>query len=128
MTSLGEDIYLSNMISFFSTCIGSKERQKLTEALNKLKSSSPLDIPAIINGKEYRPNTPQLKQVSPFDHSRVLATFHETDASLTQKAIEGSLKAKQEWENMPFHARAAILLKVKRHAKSTEFVCDGKTW
>ena len=51
------------------------------------------------------------KQPLPASHAHHLCTYHEADAALTRQAIEDALAAKGEWENMPWHDRAAIFLK-----------------
>jgi len=51
------------------------------------------------------------KQRLPASHAHHLCAYHEADAALTRQAIEDALAAKEEWENMPWHDRAAIFLK-----------------
>jgi len=51
------------------------------------------------------------KQPLPASHAHHLCAYHQADAALTQQAIEDALAAKEEWENMPWHDRAAIFLK-----------------
>ena len=51
------------------------------------------------------------KQPLPASHAHHLCAYHEADAALTRQAIEDALAAKEEWENMPWHDRAAIFLK-----------------
>ena len=51
------------------------------------------------------------KQPLPASHAHHLCAYHEADATLTRQAIEDALAAKEEWENMPWHDRAAIFLK-----------------
>ena len=51
------------------------------------------------------------KQYMPHDKTKVLCTFHEADEATVASAIEGALKAKAEWETMPWPDRAAIFLK-----------------
>ena len=51
------------------------------------------------------------KQPLPASHAHHLCAYHQADAALTQQAIGDALAAKEEWENMPWHDRAAIFLK-----------------
>src|SRR5258706_5682326 len=51
------------------------------------------------------------KQPLPASHAHHLCAYHEADAALTRRAIEDALATKGEWENMPWHDRAAIFLK-----------------
>ncbi|KAF2073769.1 hypothetical protein CYY_004903, partial [Polysphondylium violaceum] len=89
--------------------VGSTHRKLLKEACNKLRNECP-DIPCIVNGKEIRTGDIQ-KQLICSDHSKVLCQFHQANPQVLQDAIEGSLKAKAEWESLPFEDKAAIFLK-----------------
>jgi 1-pyrroline-5-carboxylate dehydrogenase len=51
------------------------------------------------------------KQPLPHDHANHLCTFHEATPDLINRAVEGALKAKIVWENLPWNDRAAIFLK-----------------
>jgi len=97
-----------------------------------MKAELPFEVPCVINGKPVRLHgvlqfyhcTPHShyptvqvktgklsKQPLPASHAHHLCTYHRADAALTRQAIEGALGAKEEWENMPWHDRAAIFLK-----------------
>jgi 1-pyrroline-5-carboxylate dehydrogenase len=68
-----------------------------------------VEIPVVINGEKiYTGKT--AKQLNPSNKS-VVANFHEADAALTQKAIDGALAAKAQWESLPFNDRVAVFLK-----------------
>jgi 1-pyrroline-5-carboxylate dehydrogenase len=89
---------------------GSSERKKLKETLEELRSKV-IDIPMIIGGKEIR--TGNTKRIAPpHDHQHTLAHYHRGDASHVQMAIDASLKAKKDWENLPWEQRAAIFLRM----------------
>jgi len=88
---------------------GSKERAELKEVLKRL-SSERLDIPCFIGGKEIRTGK-TLEVRMPHRKSHVLATAHEADAGLVQKAIEAAMAAKRGWAEMPFEQRAAVFLR-----------------
>jgi 1-pyrroline-5-carboxylate dehydrogenase len=45
------------------------------------------------------------KQVIPSDHATVLANYYEADEETIKEAIQGSLKAKQQWEELPWSDR-----------------------
>lgn len=47
----------------------------------------------------------------PHDHAKNLCTYHSATPETVQAAIDGALKAKPEWEDMPWADRAAIFLK-----------------
>jgi len=88
---------------------GSAERKALEEEIQR-QSSTVVDIPAIINGKEVRTGRIQ-KVVMPCDHRHVLATFHEAGAEEAALAIEASKNAKNEWMRLSWVERAAITQK-----------------
>lgn len=89
---------------------GSPERKKLKETLEELRSKV-IDIPMIIGGKEIR--TGNTKRIAPpHDHQHTIAHYHRGDASHVQMAIEASLKAKKQWENLPWEQRAAVFLRM----------------
>ncbi len=89
---------------------GSPEKRHMKARLREMKSDRP-DIPLYIGGKEVRTGTLGDCR-SPHDHRSVLARYHKGGAKETKKAIEAAVKARKEWSRMPFHARAAIFLKV----------------
>lgn len=94
----------------YNYAVGSTERAALTAALERAKKTV-VDIPIIINGQEIRTGQ-RGEQRCPYDHKKVVATFYESTSEQAAAAIEGALKAKQQWENLPFHARTAIFRKV----------------
>ena len=87
----------------------SPERAALKAQLEKMAAQK-IEIPLLIGGKEVR--TGKTKEARmPHKHAHVLGTYHESDPALVQKAIEAALAAKHDWENTPFHERAAIFLR-----------------
>lgn len=85
---------------------GSHERHSLEVALASTKSEI-VDIPCVIDGKEYFTDNVQL-QVMPSDHKHVLARFHKATPELVQEAIKISQDARSEWAQMEFNHRAMI--------------------
>lgn len=49
--------------------------------------------------------------MNPSEHKYVICNYHEADAALTKKAIEGALAAREQWEALPFNDRVAVFLK-----------------
>ncbi|ORZ02177.1 1-pyrroline-5-carboxylate dehydrogenase [Syncephalastrum racemosum] len=89
---------------------GSVERQKLQAAIEEMRAQGPLEIPVVINGEKiYTGNVAQ--QFNPSEHKVVVANFHQADAALTQKAIDGAVAARAQWEAIPFNDRVAVFLK-----------------
>ncbi|KAI8620795.1 delta-1-pyrroline-5-carboxylate dehydrogenase [Chytriomyces sp. MP71] len=89
---------------------GSTERANLQRALAEMRGQMPFEVPCIVNGEKIFTKATQ-KQPLPFEHKSTLASFHNADKNLIEKAIEGALKAKPAWEAMPYNDRAAIFLK-----------------
>ena len=88
---------------------GSPEREKIEDALKELKKTK-LDIPIIIGGKEIRVGEP-IKITSPHDHSMVLGQYYQGGKKEVEMAIDAAMKAKKEWEFLPWEEKAAIFLK-----------------
>ena len=88
----------------------SKDRQELQKAVDELLASKPFEIPVIIDGQEFRSGK-LAKQVNPGDHAQAVCYYHEADERMVNIAIEGALKAKKQWMNMPWSERAAISMK-----------------
>lgn len=88
---------------------GSSERGLLEAALRRVKGEV-VDIPCIVNGKEYF--TGDLQPVTmPSNHSHKLAVFHKATPQIIQEAIDCAGKAKAKWAAMPFEHRAMIFRK-----------------
>jgi 1-pyrroline-5-carboxylate dehydrogenase len=94
---------------------GSKEREKLNEALKRALSSrashdSLFEVPIIIGDKEIKTNNIKY-QLVPFEKKTKLVQFYHADKSLITEAIKQSLSASQRWESVSVDERARILLK-----------------
>lgn len=88
---------------------GSVEKKVLKEQLAKMKGTE-IEIPLIIGGKEIRTGQTG-KCIVPHDKNHVLATYHKAGEQEVKAAIEAALKAKHDWENMPWEHRMSIFLK-----------------
>lgn len=87
----------------------SSERSLLKAELSRVEAEV-VEIPCIIGGKEIR--TGKIYEVKmPHDHHHVLAKVHLAGAEEVKLAIEAALKAKKEWERLPWFERAKIFLK-----------------
>ena len=89
---------------------GSAERAALEKELKRL-SSTEIEIPLIIGGKEIRTGDTG-KVVMPHKHSHVLATFHNAGAKEVNMAIEAALEGKKVWESLSWIDRTSITLKI----------------
>jgi len=88
---------------------GSPEREELLKKLEELKSEQ-IDIPIIIGGKEIRTGE-TVDLICPHNKSLVLGKAHLVNKELIEEAVQTALKAKKEWESMPWEHRASIFLK-----------------
>ena len=89
---------------------GSPERIALEEEL-KRQSNEVVEIPIIIGGKEIRTGD-MGEVVMPHNHKHVVAKYHKVTEKEVNMAIEAALKAKKEWENIPWVERASILARI----------------
>ncbi len=88
---------------------GSKERDALKKELLKIESEV-VEIPCVIGGKEVR--TGQIFEVRmPHDHRKVIARVHLAGPKEVELSIQEALKAKKDWEKLPWYERAKIFLK-----------------
>lgn len=88
---------------------GSKERDALQKTLAELKRKE-LDIPQYIGGRAVRSGDKQPIH-PPHERAHVLGYYHAGTKAHVQQAIDAALKAKPNWEAMPWEERAAIFLK-----------------
>jgi 1-pyrroline-5-carboxylate dehydrogenase len=88
---------------------GDAARKQLQAQLETFRSST-MEIPLIIGGKEIFTGKTQ-NAVEPHRHGHVLAKVHQGGEKEAVMAVEASLKAKRDWENLGWHDRAAVFLK-----------------
>lgn len=88
---------------------GSKEKLEVKATLKEFKSTV-FDIPMIIDGKKVTTSN-KVAMRPPHELSHTLGHYHKGDVSHVNMAIEAALKAKHNWENMPWEHRAAIFLR-----------------
>ncbi|KAH7024771.1 1-pyrroline-5-carboxylate dehydrogenase [Microdochium trichocladiopsis] len=86
---------------------GSRDRAQLEQTVEDLKKRPAQKVYPNVDGKDVETGD-VAQQSSPFDHKLCLAEYHQADAALVQKAIDGALAAKRKWVAMPLHDRAAI--------------------
>lgn len=88
---------------------GSIERGSLKKKLREMRMNK-IEIPLIINGKEIKTGKTNVC-VIPHNKEHILAEYHLAGKEEVEMAIDAALKAKKEWENMPWEHRLSIFLK-----------------
>lgn len=88
----------------------SVDRAELQKAVDELIAAGPQEVPVVIDGREFTSGK-KSQQVNPGNHKQVLCNYYEADEAMVDTAIQGALKAKEVWANMPWSERAAIGLK-----------------
>lgn len=88
---------------------GTAARESLKEELCR-QSGLQVEIPVIIGGKEIH-TAKTGTCVMPHDHQHVLAVYHMAGEEELKAAMEASMEAKKQWEEMPWEHRASIFLK-----------------
>lgn len=88
---------------------GSSERAHVKQVIQDIKAEQ-WDIPMIIDGKEVR--TRDKRTIHP-PHAlhETLGTYSHGSSRNIRDAIQAALNAKKEWENTPWHERAAVFLR-----------------
>jgi len=88
---------------------GTKEREQVLATFKELYNTT-VDVPNYIGAEEIR--TGNTKNINPpFDHKKVVGTYHEANKEHIEQAIREALAAKQKWADMPWEHRASIFLK-----------------
>lgn len=94
----------------FGYAPGTKERELLAAAITEARSKEG-DIPMYIGGKPVYTDT-KGKVTPPHDHQHILAKYSIGNKTHVQQAIDASLAAKAQWENLAWEQRASIFLKI----------------
>jgi len=112
---------------------GTREREELSAELKKMLQN-PVEVPCIIAGQEIR--TGDLADMkAPHNHSQVLGRYHRGSAREAEMAIRAAMKAWEEWSELPWSARAAVLLKAaellsgkyRQTLNAATMLCTSKT-
>ncbi|RJP28369.1 MAG: L-glutamate gamma-semialdehyde dehydrogenase [Candidatus Omnitrophota bacterium] len=93
----------------FSYAPGTAARKELQAKLEEMLKN-PVEVPLIIGGKEIKTGN-LVDMRCPHNREQLLGRYHAGDALHTHKAIEAANAAKKAWSEMPWDARAIILLK-----------------
>jgi len=88
---------------------GSKEREQVLATFKELYNST-VDVPLYIGAQEIR--TGKTKDIRPpFDHKKVVGTYHEGEKQHIEQAIAAAMDARPKWAALSWEHRAAIFLK-----------------
>ncbi len=93
----------------YSYVAGTKEREELSHTLECFNNSI-TEIPMVIGGKEVKTDN-KVDIHPPHNRMHKIGFYHRGNQKHLNKAIDASLAAKHEWENMPWKSRASIFLK-----------------
>lgn len=93
----------------YSYAPGTPERALLQAEVEK-QYNQVIEIPIIIGGKEIKTGK-MGKVVMPTEHQHVLANYHMVTEKEVKMAIDAAMKAKKQWEEMPWVERASIMMK-----------------
>lgn len=88
---------------------GSRERLLIEKELEE-QYEKVIDIPLIIGGKEIRTGRTG-KVVMPTEHGHILASYHMAGEEEALMAVEAALAAKENWLNLSWMERSAIMIK-----------------
>ncbi|GAA5172013.1 L-glutamate gamma-semialdehyde dehydrogenase [Pseudonocardia eucalypti] len=86
------------------------ERDSLTAKLNEL-SGQPHDLTQTIDGDQRLGGGARVDVVAPHRHAHVLGTFGTATADDAKLAVDAALRAAVPWRELPFEARASVLLR-----------------
>src|SRR5690606_41172566 len=87
---------------------GSPERKSLQAEYDRSLKGT-LDAPMRIGGQPVETKD-RRRMTMPHDHGHLLGMSHHGDGKHVKAAIDASLKAKRDWEHMPWEERASIFL------------------
>ncbi len=100
----------------YSYAPNTKEKALLKKELER-QSGLVVDIPVIIDGKEYFTQKSK-KIVMPHDHKHVIANLSVATPEMLKEAVAVADKSKKQWANTPWEHRAAIFLKAAELLRS----------
>ncbi|MFL9845519.1 L-glutamate gamma-semialdehyde dehydrogenase [Flavobacterium rhizosphaerae] len=88
----------------------SKEREQVIAAFKEMYNSSTIDVPNYIGAEEVRTGKTQ-NITPPFNHKKVVGTYHEAEKQHIEQAISTALDARKNWAALNWEHRTAIFLK-----------------
>jgi 1-pyrroline-5-carboxylate dehydrogenase len=89
---------------------GSPERTSLQAALAEL-SGTQHELTVTIDGRQHMASGAPFDVVAPHDHARVLGRSANAGHGEAKAAVEAAVRAAPAWRELPFEARASVLLR-----------------
>lgn len=89
---------------------GTPERESVQKEYDKMWADK-VDIPMVIDGKPVSTSRKE-RIIVPHDHQHDLGSYSFGEAQHVHDAIEASLKAKEDWEDMSWSNRLSIFLRM----------------
>lgn len=88
---------------------GTPEREEVLKTYKEIFNTK-ADIPMYIGSEEVR-SEHTARVVVPHDHKHDQGVYHLAEKDDVKKAIKTALEAREEWANLPWEERAAVILK-----------------
>src|SRR6476660_865497 len=88
---------------------GSPEKEAVLAEYNRMWNQQ-IDVPLYIGAEEIRTGKTR-NMTAPHDHQHVVGQYHMADKKHVEQAIDATLAAKKNWENLAWEQRAGIFLK-----------------
>ncbi|MEO8898673.1 MAG: L-glutamate gamma-semialdehyde dehydrogenase [Candidatus Dormibacter sp.] len=90
---------------------GSPERAAVRRALDDIAAAAPIDLPMRIDGTDVEGAGAAFSVNAPHRHSQLLGTGHTATESEVGAAVDAALRARHQWADAEFEARAAVFLR-----------------
>ncbi|PTM58798.1 L-glutamate gamma-semialdehyde dehydrogenase [Desmospora activa] len=111
-----------------------ENKQKMTQALQKVKSQLEQTYPLWIGGKDIESETLE-KSVNPAKHQEVIGYISQANAAMIKEAIQAATQAFDSWQFTSFEERAMYLVKAaaimrrrKHELCAWQILESGKNW
>jgi 1-pyrroline-5-carboxylate dehydrogenase len=90
---------------------GSKEREGIESALERMSGEDPIELTATIDGVNKPASGDAFNVTMPSDHSHILGRSANATRADAIEAIEAALAAAPGWAELGFEQRAAVFLR-----------------
>lgn len=111
-----------------------KNREQMASALNKVRSTFPVKVPVLIDGKTQAGKS-VFSRVNPSKTSEVLGEVQMADTEQAEQAMQAAQKSFKTWKKVPAIERAAlvdrladIMVRDRFQLMASQIFEVGKTW